>query len=210
MKALIHSSLALLLMVVSSCNHRNYSFETRKYRPGLYAHKAHKDQVNQTVIAKATDVPMAEIKTNSESISANEPAEKPAIINSSIENTPKEIPATALSEELKSKNESKHARLNPINFSNLSFQDMGSHIKSLKAVRKELKKDQKKKGDLDTYEILRICYYVVLGVSFSLIIAGAIVISRLDDTPLGLLLMGIGGIFAIGSVVLYIIAKSMY
>jgi hypothetical protein len=83
------------------------------------------------------------------------------------------------------------------------------YIKSLKAVRKELKKDQKKKGDLDTYEILRICYYVVSGVSFSLIIAGAIVISRLDDTPLGLLLMGIGVIFAIGSVVLYIIAKSM-
>jgi hypothetical protein len=70
---------------------------------------------------------MAEIKTNSESISANESAEKPAIINSSIENMPKEIPATALSEELKSKNERKHARLNPINFSNLSFQDMGSY-----------------------------------------------------------------------------------
>lgn len=210
MKALINSSLALLLMLVFSCNHRNYSFETRKYRPGLYAHKAHKDQVNQAAIAKASDVQIAEIKSYSEGVSANEPAEKPTIINASIEHTPKEIPASALAEEVKSKNERKSIHPNPINFSNLLFQDMGSHIKSLKAIRKELKKDQKKKDDLDTYEILRICYYAVLGVSFSLIIAGAIVITRLDNTPLGLLLMGIGGIFAVGSVVLYIIAKSMY
>jgi len=210
MKALLNSTLALLLIVVASCNQRNYSFETRKYRPGFYAHQAKKDHSSQTSIAKVTDVSIIESKTEAEDRISEETKDVLEVVNISEENAASPNSTLGLDPVAKSKKVQNHTPLPSLNFSDLSFQNAGSAIKSLQAVRKEMKKEQQKYEELDTYEILRIVYYVVLGLAFALLLTGAIFIARLNNTPLGLILLLSGLACGIASAVIFVIARAMY
>lgn len=77
-------------------------------------------------------------------------------------------------------------------------------------MRKEKKKEQQKYEELDTYEILRIVYHVVLGLAFALLLTGALFIARLNNTPLGLILLHSGLACGIASAVIFVIPRAMH
>ncbi len=215
-KSIYFALVTIASLLISSCSDKTLSFEKRRYRSGYHfstasskekqTTKPNNEVKNDSGVAKSVNTEeQSAIATEQNDVQELAAVEQVAVQS---ESNPSQGNKLANAKSSKTTQKKKYPEIDFLNTSMLSGKSIRANYSALKAIKAKNKGN--KRADLEeTYEVLRISYYIIVGLGLVSIIAGAVILAQ-GNEPLGLLLILIGLGLAVVGMIIFIIAKIIY